>query len=309
MRFSPFNLISILVPYHPLQDGWKSFKRHRTLTIATVLLIGLMVFIFNVVFSIRILTDEIFSFLNEKVDVSVELTTDAPVTDITNLATRLSRQNFVKEARYISNEDALATVDQELIPGYKGFLERYDLQNPFSPTLNIITYSVSDHDKVFEYLSRPEYQHLIKFESLETPEEELLSRSAATELRRFSKLINSVVFVVLFLFGLASIAILVNALYLSLKAKKREISIMHIVGATEKYIAYPYTVEGVLYGLFSVILGQACFYLIILFGGMELFPIIFSPLRIILQTLLVAVLSGVVSFVMVSLRLRGKIRL
>jgi cell division transport system permease protein len=273
-----------------------------------------MVFIFNTVFSIRILTDEIFSFLNEKVDVSIEFQEDASVVEITDLLGKLQRQNFVKEAQFISSEDALNTVDNELIPGYSAFIKRYKLSNPFPPSLNVITYNVSDHQKVYDFIENSGYAELLQASDLEnlesdTPGAQMLASSAAKELTGFSSMINSVLFVVLFLFGIASVAILINALYLSLKAKKRELSIMHIVGATEKYIALPYTYEGMYYGFFSVLIGLLVFHILVIFGGSELLPILFSPTRILLQIVFVTLFSGAVSFVMVHLALKGKIKL
>ena len=314
MKLDIFRIFKHLPLHHPMRDAWKSFRRHKTLTIATVVLVSLMVFIFNTVFSIRILTNEIFSFLNEKVDVSIEFQEDASVIEITTLLTKLQGQNFVKEAQFISSDDALNTVDNELIPGYSAFIKRYSLSNPFPPSLNVITYNVSDHKKVHDFIEKSDYAKLLKKTDLEVlesdaPGVQMLASSAAKELTGFSKMVNSVLFVILFLFGIASVAILINALYLSLKAKKHELSIMHIVGATEKYIALPYTYEGMLYGLFSVIIGLVSFFVLVLIGSFEIFPILFSPLRIILQIVFVTLFSGAVSYAMVHLALKGKIKL
>ena len=313
MKSAIFRIFKHFLPRHPRQDAWKSFKRHKTLTIATVALISLMIFIFNTVFSIRILTNEIFSFLNERVDVSIEFQESASVVEITTLLNKLQGQNFVKEAQFISSEDALNTVDNELIPGYSAFIKRYSLSNPFPPSLNVITYRVSDHKKVYDFIEKSDYAKLLKQTDLEmlesdAPGVQMLASSAARELTGFSKMVNSVLFGILFLFGIASMAIIVNALYLSLKAKKNELSIMHIVGATEKYIALPYTYEGMLYGLFSVVIGLVVFFTLVLIGGFELFPILFSPFRIIFQIIFVTLFSGAVSYAMVHLSLKGKIR-
>lgn len=315
MKLNLFRFFKIFAPHHPCRDAWKSFRRHKTLTLATVALIALMVFIFNVVFSIHTLTNEVFVFLNEKVDVSMEFTDNASIADIAILISELNKQDFVKEARFVSRDDALDTVDKELIPGYKAFVERYGLQNPFPSSLNIITPSVEDHARVFEFIKQSSYRDLfpsslfIETDEEMTTEQMMLTKTAADELRGFAELINSTLFFVLFLFGAASIAILVNAIYLSLKAKKHEISIMHIVGASEKYIALPYTYEGMLYGIFSSVIGLAAFYATVLLGGSELVSILFSYQQILLQIVFVTLFSGIISFAMVHMTLRGKMEL
>lgn len=303
----------IFHPAHPAVTAWKSFLRHKTLTLATLALISLMFFIFNVVFSIHTLTSQIFSFLNEKVDMSLEFTESATPNDMQLVAEDLEKLPFIKEVRLVSREDALETVDRELIPGYRAFVERYQLSNPFPSSLHIVTPRVEDHEKALSYLRESSYSTLFVGQLTEDISEDsegaMLSKSAASELKKFANLINSVLFVVLLLFMVAGIAILANALYLSVKSKRHEIFIMHVVGATEKHIALPFLFEGIYYGLFSSLIGIVCFHFVSLIGGSEIFPYLFSFGRIFAQIVFAVFFSGLLSLALVHFALRGKVRL
>jgi cell division transport system permease protein len=315
MRFGLGKIIDRFVHVKPWSMAKQNFVRHSTLTIATVSLIALMVFIFNVVFSIRVLTDEIFGFLNSKVDISLEFSPTADEVAQSEFIQNISTQPFIRSVQLVSQEDALDTVDAELIPGYRAFLERNNLSNPFPSSLNIVTKSVSDHQAVFDYVLSTDQLSLFTestrstLQGIRKSESGVIQGSASQELLGFSGLINTILFLTLFIFALASIAILVNAVYLSIKAKKKELQVMHLVGASEKFILLPYTYEGVLYGFTSALLGQILFFALVIFGGWELLPLLFSPARVLLELVVVTGISASVSLMVVRQFLRGNLKL
>jgi cell division transport system permease protein len=54
--------------------------------------------------------------------------------------------------------------------------------------------------------------------------------------------------------GLASLAVIMNTIRLAVMSRKREIEIMHLVGASNAFIAWPFLLEGMLFGLFGACL-------------------------------------------------------
>jgi cell division transport system permease protein len=52
----------------------------------------------------------------------------------------------------------------------------------------------------------------------------------------------------------ASLAVIVNTIRLAVMARRREIEIMHLVGASNWFIAWPFLLEGMLFGLFGALL-------------------------------------------------------
>lgn len=56
------------------------------------------------------------------------------------------------------------------------------------------------------------------------------------------------------LVGLASLAVIMNTIRLAVMSRKREIEIMHLVGASNSFIAFPFLLEGLLFGLFGTML-------------------------------------------------------
>ena len=55
-------------------------------------------------------------------------------------------------------------------------------------------------------------------------------------------------------FVLGGTLVIVNAIELTIYTRRREIHIMRLVGATPNFIRLPFLFEGILYGLFAVLL-------------------------------------------------------
>jgi cell division transport system permease protein len=83
------------------------------------------------------------------------------------------------------------------------------------------------------------------------------------------------------LLALASLAVIMNTIRLAVMARRREIEIMHLVGASNSFIAWPFLLEGMLFGFFGALLtgGILFAWRYFTFGKwQELFP--FLPLTI-----------------------------
>jgi cell division transport system permease protein len=60
--------------------------------------------------------------------------------------------------------------------------------------------------------------------------------------------------------GAASLAVIMNTIRLAVMARRREIEIMHLVGASNSFIAWPFLIEGMLFGLFGSMLTAAALF-------------------------------------------------
>lgn len=71
---------------------------------------------------------------------------------------------------------------------------------------------------------------------------------------RLSKWINAVSWVLIFILLLISVFIISNTIRLTVFARRREISIMKYIGATDWFIRWPFIFEGVIIGLIGAII-------------------------------------------------------
>lgn len=77
------------------------------------------------------------------------------------------------------------------------------------------------------------------------------------KIAEFSGFIRTAGLAVSGIFGAASLAVIMNTIRLAVMARRREIEIMHLVGASTAFIAWPFLLEGMLFGLFGSMLTAA----------------------------------------------------
>lgn len=77
------------------------------------------------------------------------------------------------------------------------------------------------------------------------------------KLGEFSGFIRAAGLVISGILGVASLAVIMNTIRLAVMARRREIEIMHLVGASNAFIAWPFLLEGMLFGLFGAMLTAA----------------------------------------------------
>jgi len=296
------------------KTAWTNFCRHRTFSFATVILISLIIFTFNVVLSINTLTRHTLDFLGQKIDLNLELREEIDPILTQSLIHDLEKISETKEVRLVTKEKALSFVNQSLIPGYADFLKRHQLKNPFPPSLNITLFHPEGYSKVKKYLqSSPYREFLASSDPLENDTGEVLEQkttiaeSAASELSKFSQRVSQILILVIGIFVITSIIIVINAIHLSIRNRKEEIAIMRLVGAREDFILAPFLIEGIFYGFFSVILGFLLFYLLISLVGEDVFRLLFSFKELFFQVVISTFIGIAASYIAIQKYLKGKI--
>lgn len=166
----------------------------------------------------------------------------------------------------VSNDQALKEWEQEL-----GGLSLEDFkkssENPFGDELHLKLKNPEDIFKVRKYLAS-----LKGVNSVRAPAEE----NAVKVLLSINKFIRGAGFVVFILLGMGILLIIYNAIRLTIFARRREINIMELVGATPAFIRVPFLMEGLIYGLIGAV--AAAVMLVLSFGALTRVDMPFMPL-------------------------------
>ncbi len=194
----------------------------------------------------------------------------------------------VAHVKYVSKEEALEELREEL-KGHESILEGVDV-NPLPASLEIkVEEGYRDPEKIRVTVDR--------LRSMPWAEE---VQYGAEWVERFSAFLNfmelSALIVGVFL-ALATVFIISNTIRLTVYARKEEIGIMRLVGASNLYIKAPFFLEGLVQGLFggAMALGILflCRYLIVLKVPRYFAFVVDLPVST-LSLLIILVLSGMV---------------
>ncbi len=80
------------------------------------------------------------------------------------------------------------------------------------------------------------------------------------KLQEFATFVRTAGLAISGILGAASLAVIMNTIRLAVMARRREIEIMHLVGASNAFIAWPFLIEGMLFGLFGSMLTAAALF-------------------------------------------------
>ena len=229
--------------------AFQNLWRNKLLTAATVLIMGLILFIFNVMFSVNWVARSAIAELESKVDLTLYLKDDADPLLVNQLTQDLKTFPETVEVRFTSKDDALT----QLLAQYPDDLNPFQnstLENPLPSSLQIITQKPSDHDVILAYLDQSPHKNLLI--NTQSSKE---NRDIVERLLLITSFTEKILFGIVATFILGSVLIIANAIHMTIFTRRHEIQVMQVVGATQRFIRAPFIVEGAFYGVSSVALG------------------------------------------------------
>ncbi len=171
----------------------------------------------------------------------------------------LKRSSLVKSVQFISPEQALEKF-QNNFPELQKIIENLDI-NPFPPSFET-TLREENHspDETLTFIQ--------KTSKMKGVEDIQFNRDWVEKMQSLSRLAKAIGFFLGGILTLASFFIISNVIKLNVLARKGEIEILRLVGASNTYIRIPFLMEGLILGIFGGLLS-----LLLLFLLIKLFPI------------------------------------
>ena len=235
-------------------SGFLMFKRNAWLSVATVMVLSLVLSVLGGLIFIGALADTALRSVESKIDISVYFLSDAEEQQIMAVKKELETLPDVREVSYISREEALVRFrethkDDTLIASALDELG----DNPLQASINIRAADPAHYAAISDFLAQKAYPAVEKINYFEN--QIVINRLSAitTTVRGMGA--------ALALF-LAFIAVLVafNTIRLAIYTMREEIGIMRLVGATAWFIRGPFLISGFLYGLAASIAVTAVFF-------------------------------------------------
>ena len=237
-----------------LKLSMKNIWRNKILSVATIFVIGTIIFIFNIILAVNFITNEALEDLNQKIDITVYLKETTDYSKAMDLVEELESAEEIIEIEYISKEDALIQI-KETHPNISIAFEKYELGNPLPASLNIKTIHPKYHPAIAEYLNKEQFQAYFSTIITEnTNDSNGILTSVSENLIKLNKFTNQIIFWLIMTFVVGGTLIILNALQMTIFTRKKEISIMKLVGAPYSFIRMPFIIESIIYGLLAVML-------------------------------------------------------
>jgi cell division transport system permease protein len=234
--------------------GLSNLWRNKFLSIATIIVIAVIIFIFNIILAIQFIGNQALRSLSERVDIVIYLRDDVEDYDAKQFTDELSKISGVKAVKFTSKEEALDIISKTH-PKTADFLRKFDLKNPLPPSISITTFSAEDHALVQNFIEESDYKKMIQnYVSEESNGQQQILSAVAENLANISRFVRQLIFWIILVFVIGGTLVIVNAINLTIYYRRQEIHIMRLVGSTPNFIRTPFIFEGILYGAMAVLL-------------------------------------------------------
>lgn len=233
-----------------LGEGFRNVFNNKKSSGASLAIICATMLIFGLFFVIIENINNMVEKLEEKQGIQIFIKGDASNDQIEELGTQIRELNGVNTMTFVSKEDALNSMRAKL-KNKQNLLAGWDEENPFRAsyviTLTDLTLSSEIQDSIRKFDS------VYSIESRDETIQALVS---------IANVIRIVSLSILALLIIISIFIIANTIKLTVHARRKEISIMKYVGATDNFIRWPFIIEGILIGIIAAIVSLAVIALI-----------------------------------------------
>ena len=270
-----------------LSATWKQIRRSPYQSVTAILVLS-MFFVVGYALSFVVLGgNQILHYFETRPQVIAFFRIGADQEQINTIAENLRTRSYVESVTVVTKEQAL---------------ELYRTENSADPlllelvTADILPASIEVSATSVEFFEEIE-NDLAEYTDI--VDETVFQRDVVDTLVRWTTTIRTIGLISTSVLGVASILVMVVVISSKVANKRREILTMRLLGATNWFIQRPFMMEGVLYGVFTAVVGwvitqtgllYATPWITEFFGEINLVPV---PLEIVIIQLGIGVLFGV----------------
>lgn len=242
-----------------LKSGWKNFKRNGLVSYASVLVTTITLSVVTGLFLFNATLGSLVISLQDKVDISVYFTVDAPEERILELKDTLEAIPEVRSIEYVSADEEVLQFRERHADDFLTLQALDELgQNPFGGSIKIKAKDSAQYEAIARLL---EGDTDVARDNAQIIERINFAQNKVV-IERLNNLIAGVRetgLVVTIVLALISIIIMFTTIRLTIYMVREEIGVMRLVGASGGYIRGPFIFEGMLYGLFAWIITTLLF--------------------------------------------------
>ena len=212
-------------------EGFRNVFKNKKSTIASLVIMCATMFVFGIFFAVSQNVNHITKTIEEQQGMEVFILDEATAEQKEELKNKIRSNQYVNTITEKSKDR-------------KSLWDTYDGENnPFKASFIVTLTDLTKADEV-----RTEIESSSIISSVE------IKSDTINALIKIADGINIITTIILVILVFISIFIITNTIKLTVHARRKEISIMKYVGATNGFIRWPFMVEGMLIGLISVLI-------------------------------------------------------
>lgn len=239
------------------KESIRGFSRNLSTTLGSIITIFLSLLIIGVFLVSGFIVENVVSSVEDQVSITAYVADDQSESDLETVQNYIRGLEGVQSVSYTNKEQALENF-RESMSSNPEIIDQLDGQNPLPASIDV---ELSDPQMVSQVAAQIEDYQLFRdiSDSPENPADSL--RYGEKTVERLFSLTNYIRYI-----GAALIALLIfialvfinNTIRLAILARRKEIAIMRLVGASNGFIRGPFLMEGALHALIGSLLAVLC---------------------------------------------------
>ena len=232
-----------------LSEAFGSMRRNWVMAMAAVITVFISTAILGAVLVTRDNLNQGATNLKNRVKIEVFIKDEATPEQTQALERKIQGLNDVKSYKYISKEEALRRFRER-------FGERIIKNLPINPLPASYEIQVKNADRV-DSVAQRFFNDPTVDNSPGTHDGVKYARETVRKMLSTISLIEKGMWVTTGIFAAAAVLLISTTVRLSIFARRREVEIMRLVGATNWFIRWPFVLEGFITGLVGAMLAAA----------------------------------------------------
>ena len=243
------------------KEAFRHFFRNWTTSFGAVITIFLSLFIIGLFIVGSVLVNSAIGNVEDQVTIQAYISDDASDEAVEAYQDKLERMDNVKNVEFVSKEDALEEYSSSISSNADATLSALDGQNPLPRSFRIEMEDPSQVEAMADEIKADsDFREIMDDANTDIDDKDAdvaeNVRYGQEEVSRLFQLTNYIRIAAVVLVALLTFVAFIfinNTIRLSITARRREIAIMRLVGASNGFIRGPFITEGVLQALLGAL--------------------------------------------------------
>lgn len=242
--------MKLLKLWRTFKEGFRNYYRNGLLTVATVSVLALSLYVVGFVFARGFITEQLLRQTEDKINISVYFNPEVEEDKILEIKDTLEKYKEIKSIEYVSKNKAL----DEFLKGNEDNVIRQALEeigdNPLLSSLVITAREAYQYEIISEAVERAEFRDLVNRINYQKNKEIIAKINSALDSERRQGTVAGIIFIII------AVLITFNTIRLTMFSHRQEFEIMRLVGASNMYVRMPFVFEGIFYGITAAIISM-----------------------------------------------------
>ena len=227
-----------------ISEGFRNVFKNKKSTVASLIIMCATMFVFGIFFIVGENVNHITQSIEQQQGMEVFIYDEATEAQITELGNQIRNLDYDNTVTFKTKEQALEQM-KNMFKDKRDLLATYEGENnPFKASYIVTLTDLTMAEEVQSQIAAS--SDIISSIQVRSDTIEALIKIADGV-----KIVSMIILIILIFI---SIFIITNTIKLTVHARRKEISIMKYVGATNGFIRWPFMVEGMIIGLISVLI-------------------------------------------------------